>query len=52
MADKATTVEEQISQLEKRGMKLGDKDKAKENLLDIGYYRLGFYWFPFEKSYP
>ena len=52
MADKATTVEEQISQLAIRGMKLGDKDKAKENLLDIGYYRLGFYWFPFEKSYP
>ena len=52
MADKATTVEEQISQLAKRGMKLGDIDKAKENLLDIGYYRLGFYWFPFEKNYP
>ena len=33
-------------------MKIDDKEKAKENLLDIGYYRLGFYWFPFEKSYP
>jgi len=22
--------------------------KAEEILLDIGYYRLGFYWFPFE----
>ncbi len=52
MADKATTVDEQIILLGKRGMKMGDKDKAKENLLDIGYYRLGFYWFPFEKSYP
>jgi abortive infection bacteriophage resistance protein len=23
-------------------------DKVKEFLLDIGYYRLGFYWYPFE----
>jgi len=29
-----------------------DKEKAKENLLDIGYFRLGFYWFPFELTYP
>ncbi len=21
-------------------------------MMDIGYYRLGFYWFPFEKTYP
>lgn len=21
-------------------------------LLDVGYYRLGFYWFPFEQTYP
>ena len=52
MADRATTIEEQIALLESRGMKIEDKDKAKENLLDIGYYRLGFYWFPFEKTYP
>jgi abortive infection bacteriophage resistance protein len=45
----ATTVDTQISQLKERGMNmdLGDK-KAKEILLDIGYYRLGFYWNPFE----
>ena len=52
MADKATSIEEQIELLESRGMKIEDKEKAKENLLDIGYYRLGFYWFPFEKTYP
>lgn len=28
-------------------MDLGE-EKAKEILLDIGYYRLGFYWNPFE----
>ena len=48
----ATIVDEQIAKLESRGMTIGDKDKAKECLLDIGYFRLGFYWFPFEKSYP
>ena len=48
----ATNVDEQIAKLESRGMTIGDKDKAKECLLDIGYFRLGFYWFPFEKSYP
>ncbi len=45
----ATTVEEQIKILTDRGMVLDwGEDKAKEVLLDIGYYRLGFYWNPFE----
>ena len=48
----ATTINEQISILRTRGMIIEDEKKAIENLLDIGYYRLGFYWFPFEKSYP
>lgn len=30
-------------------MVISDEDKAKEVLLDVGYYRLGFYWFPFER---
>ncbi len=42
----------QLDILESRGLTIMDKDKAKEILLDIGYYRLGFYLFPFEKSYP
>lgn len=48
----ATTVDEQIEKLTSRGMKIDDPEKAKENLQDIGYFRLGFYWFPLEKSYP
>lgn len=48
----ATNIDEQIAKLESRGMTFADKEKAKECLLDIGYFRLGFYWFPFEKSYP
>ncbi|MDO6518605.1 Abi family protein [Zobellia uliginosa] len=45
----AITVEQQIKKLKHRGMEMdwGD-EKAKEILLDIGYYRLGFYWNPFE----
>lgn len=49
MGNKATTFNEQITRLEERGMELDyDKAKIKEFLLDIGYYRLGFYWNPFE----
>ena len=49
---KATKVDKQIQILQKRGMIIDDENKAKEILLDVGYYRLGFYWFPFENSYP
>ena len=49
---KVTTVEQQICKLKQRGVAISDYDKAKEYLLDIGYYRLGFYMFPFELTYP
>ncbi len=48
----ATTFSEQICLLRERGMIVKDTAKAIEVLSDIGYYRLGFYWFPFEKGYP
>ena len=38
----ATNIEEQITKLVERGMVIEDIEKAKENLLDIGYFRLGF----------
>lgn len=47
----ATTIEQQIQKLSERGMVFEnevDIIKAKEILLDVGYYRLGFYWNPFE----
>ncbi|WP_260395108.1 Abi family protein [Riemerella anatipestifer] len=51
MGSIATSIDEQIDKLEKRGMIFDiDKDKVKEILLDIGYYRLGFYWHPFETN--
>lgn len=52
MGSKAITLDKQIERLRSRGMNIGDVEKAKEVLLDVGYYRLGFYWFPFEKTYP
>ncbi len=48
----ATTIDEQLERLRSRGMTIGTVERAKEILLDVGYYRLGFYWFPMEKSYP
>ncbi len=52
MGNKAITLDKQIKLLRDRGMDITDEEKAKEVLLDIGYYRMGFYWFPFEISYP
>lgn len=49
---KARNLEQQIELLISRGVVISNVEKAKEVLLDIGYYRLGFYFFPFEKSYP
>lgn len=49
----ATTVQEQIEKLKERGLILDiGEAKATEILNDIGYFRLGFYCFPFEKNYP
>lgn len=48
----ATNIDEQMALLKSRGMIFENEAKARENLLDIGYYRLGFYWFPFEALYP
>lgn len=52
MTKPATTIDEQLDLLKTRGLAIQDEDKAREILLDIGYYRLGFYLFPFEKSHP
>jgi abortive infection bacteriophage resistance protein len=49
MGHKPTTYDEQVDLLYSRGMELDlPVDKIKEILGDIGYYRLGFYWHPFE----
>lgn len=43
-------INQQLNMLRRRGLRLLDLKKAKEVLLDIGYYRLGFYLYPFEQS--
>lgn len=48
---KATTTQEQIALLRERGMHITDVEHATQMLLSVGYYRLGFYWFLFEKSH-
>lgn len=52
MEKRATTIVEQIALLKKRGMSITDEKKAEEILMDIGFYRIGFYAFPFEKTFP
>lgn len=52
MMKRATTIDEQIQRLKDRGLVINNEDKAKEVLLDIGYYRLGSYLFPYELTYP
>ena len=48
MPKKATYLHEQIALLRSRGMVITNEQKAEEILLDVGYYRLGFYAYPFE----
>lgn len=45
----ATTIEKQIEILRSHGIIINNEEKAKEILHDIGYYRLGFYFFPSRK---
>lgn len=49
-AKPALTVEQQIEQLEKRGMAIPDRDRAAHYLTHINYYRLRAYWLPFEEE--
>lgn len=52
MGRKAITLDEQIALLRSRNMTITNEEKAKEILFDVGYFRMGFYWFPFEVTYP
>lgn len=44
------TVDDQLSLLKKRGMRISDESRAKAYLYRIGYYRLSGYWYPFRQS--
>ena len=45
---KATTIEEQIEQLQKRGLLIESELQARKALSHIGYYRLSGYWWPMQ----
>jgi abortive infection bacteriophage resistance protein len=47
---KAYTIDQQIARLKSNGMAFDDEEKAKEILLDVGYYRLLF--FPVRDKVP
>lgn len=44
----ATTTTEQIALLKQRGMIISNEQHVSNMLLSVGYYRLGFYWYPYE----
>lgn len=46
----ATKITAQIEKLRSRGMLLDDESLAEDFLLNVGYYRLGFYWYHFEQE--
>lgn len=51
MGSKATNTKVQIETLKERGLVLDyEEQQVKDFLLDIGYYRLGFYWHHFQKD--
>jgi abortive infection bacteriophage resistance protein len=52
MGRKAKPLQEQVELLRRRGMQVDDPERAREILLEIGWYRMSFYWFPFETRYP
>lgn len=50
MGSIATDIDSQIKILEERGLIIHDYAKTKELLLDVGYYRLGFYFYYFQDA--
>ncbi|MBI1836211.1 MAG: Abi family protein [Flavobacteriia bacterium] len=52
MGNVAISIDKQIETLKSRGIDFEDfsEQKTKEILLDIGYYRLGFYWYNLRKT--
>jgi len=42
------SIDDQVTQLQSRGMQIASIERAKHYLTHIGYYRLSAYWLPFE----
>ncbi|MDE5773446.1 MAG: Abi family protein [Muribaculaceae bacterium] len=52
MGRRAKPLQQQIDLLRRRGMIITDEAKVRDIILEIGWYRLSLYWFPFERRYP
>ncbi len=44
------SIEEQIVQLEKRGLEIKDKNLARKYFINVGYYRLSGYWWSMQSD--
>lgn len=47
---KSTTIQEQIAQLQKRGLQIPNVPLAEKYLANISYYRLGEYWYVMQED--
>ena len=52
MGRKAKPLQQQVEILQRRGMRVDDPEKARQILLEIGWFRMSLYWFPFETRWP
>lgn len=52
MGRKAKPLQAQVELLRKRGMIIENAEQARNLLIEVGFYRMSFYWFPFETRYP
>ncbi|MEP1142414.1 MAG: Abi family protein [Henriciella sp.] len=48
----ATTIDQQIALLKRRGMVCANEELVRRWLVTVGYYRLSAYWLPFEVPHP
>ena len=46
------TIDDQIALLRKRGLEIGDPDLCRNSLIQIGYYRIAAYLYPFRVPKP
>jgi abortive infection bacteriophage resistance protein len=51
-AKPALALDDQLALLERRGLVIDDRDRARHYLAHISYYRLRAYWLPFEDAPP
>lgn len=51
MIDYVLHVNQQLALMKRQGLRIQDPKRAKQALMDIGFYRLGFYLYPFQQRF-